>query len=48
MPRVDDKEACARAFGEVAFLHGVCAEAGPELVAFMPAVLGLAFKGDLV
>ena len=47
MPRVEDQEAGVRVFGEVASLHGVCAEAGPELDAFMPAVLDRAFKGEL-
>jgi hypothetical protein len=47
MPRVEDQEAGMRVFGEMASLHGVCAEAGPELDAFMPAVLDRAFKGEL-
>ena len=47
MPRVEDQDAGVRVFGEVAALHGVCAESGPELDAFMPAVLDRAFKGEL-
>lgn len=47
MPEVGDQELGARVFAETGALHGVCEATGPELDAFMPAVLDRAFKGEL-